>query len=44
MGLSATEHAVLKIPWQLAYGSEGFAPLIPPMSNLVYDIEVIKIN
>ncbi len=31
------------IPYQLAYGERGAGNLIPPKSNLIFDIEVIKV-
>ncbi len=31
------------IPYQLAYGERGVGNLIPPKSNLIFDIEVIKV-
>ncbi len=31
----------LFIPYQLAYGDEGFPPKIPPKSDLIFDIEVV---
>ena len=32
------------IPYQLAYGESGAGNLIPPKSNLIFDIEVIKVT
>lgn len=31
----------LFIPWQLAYGAQGQPPVIPPQSDLIFDIEVV---
>ena len=31
------------IPYQLAYGETGAGDLIPPRSNLIFEIEVIKV-
>jgi FKBP-type peptidyl-prolyl cis-trans isomerase len=32
----------ITIPWQLAYGAQGKPPVIPPKSDLVFDIEVLE--
>jgi FKBP-type peptidyl-prolyl cis-trans isomerase len=34
----------LVIPWQLAYGEQGSPPKIPPKSDLVFEIELLKIG
>ncbi len=31
------------IPWQLGYGKNGNPPLIPPKSDLIFDIELISV-
>jgi peptidylprolyl isomerase len=31
------------IPWELGYGAEGHPPLIPPKTNLVFDIELVAV-
>ena len=31
------------IPYELAYGESGAGSLIPPKSNLIFEIEVIKV-
>lgn len=42
--LSLGEKARLTVPPLMAYGSRGFPGLIPPMSTLVFDVELLKIN
>lgn len=34
----------LYIPWQLAYGADGFEGVIPPYSTLVFDLEITGIE
>jgi peptidylprolyl isomerase len=31
----------LYIPWQLAWGAMGHPPAIPPMSDMIYDVELV---
>ncbi|MFO7863397.1 MAG: FKBP-type peptidyl-prolyl cis-trans isomerase [Salinivirgaceae bacterium] len=31
------------IPWKFGYGEEGYPPLIPPKTNLVFDIELVAV-
>lgn len=42
--LSLGEKARLTVPPLMAYGDRGFPGLIPPMSTLVFDVELLKIN
>ena len=43
-GMCVGEKAKLFIPSELAYGDRGFGSVIPPKSNLVFDIELVAIN
>lgn len=40
--LSMGERAKMTIPSHLAYGEKGFPGLIPPKSDLIFDIELIS--
>lgn len=42
--LSLGEKARLTVPPLMAYGNRGFPGLIPPMSTLIFDVELLKIN
>jgi peptidylprolyl isomerase len=33
----------LYIPWQLAWGAMGHPPAIPPMSDMIYDVELVDV-
>lgn len=35
---------VLIVPYQLGYGEKGYPPVIPPVSTLVFDIEIVGIQ
>jgi peptidylprolyl isomerase len=39
--LSVGDRAKLVIPYQLAYGEAGRAPLIPPKATLIFDVEIV---
>jgi len=42
--LSLGEKAVLVATPDYAYGSRGFAPVIPPNATLRFEVELLKIN
>jgi FKBP-type peptidyl-prolyl cis-trans isomerase len=42
--LSIGERAILTIPAYLGYGEKGFAGLVPPKTDLVFDIELITFS
>mmetsp|Transcript_5022 Transcript_5022/g.5498 ORF Transcript_5022/g.5498 Transcript_5022/m.5498 type:complete len:112 (+) Transcript_5022:48-383(+) len=42
--LSLGERARMTIPAHLAYGDKGFPGLIPPRSDLIFDIELISFS
>ena len=44
LGMREGGKRTIFIPYQLAYGENGAGNLIPPKSNLIFDIEVIKVT
>jgi len=43
LGMKEGGKRTIYIPYELAYGESGAGSLIPPKSNLIFDIEVIKV-
>ena len=43
LGMKEGGKRTIYIPYQLAYGESGAGNLIPPKSNLIFEIEVIKV-
>lgn len=44
MKMSLGEKAVLNIPSEMGYGSSGAGGVIPPNADLVFEVELLKIN
>ncbi|KAJ3196475.1 hypothetical protein HDU82_001776 [Entophlyctis luteolus] len=42
--MSLGEKAILRISYDYAYGERGFPPVIPPRSDLNFEVELLKIN
>ncbi|KAJ3058948.1 FK506-binding protein 1 [Rhizoclosmatium hyalinum] len=42
--MSLGEKAILRISYDYAYGERGFPPVIPPKSDLNFEVELLKIN
>lgn len=43
LGMKEGGKRTIFIPYELAYGEEGVGKLIPPKSNLIFEVEVIKV-
>ncbi|KAJ3003400.1 UNVERIFIED_CONTAM: FK506-binding protein 1 [Siphonaria sp. JEL0065] len=42
--MSLGEKAILRISFDYAYGERGYPPVIPPRSDLNFEVELLKIN
>jgi len=42
--MSLGERAMINVPAMLAYGAEGMGDKIPPNADLVFDVELLKIE
>ncbi|KAJ3081253.1 FK506-binding protein 1 [Quaeritorhiza haematococci] len=42
--MSLGEKARLIISYDYAYGERGYPPVIPPKSDLIFEVELLKIN
>lgn len=42
--MSLGEHILIRAPWQLAYGELGLDKVVPPRTDVLFDIELLKIE
>ncbi|KAF9412016.1 FK506 binding protein proline rotamase rapamycin-binding protein [Entomortierella beljakovae] len=42
--MSVGERAILNITYDFAYGARGIPPIIPGLSNLIFDVELLEIQ
>jgi len=41
--MSLGERAILHISYDYGYGARGMPPIIPGLSNLIFDVELLEI-
>lgn len=44
VGMKVGETRRLTIPYELAYGADGYPPFIPPKTTLIFEITLLSIN
>lgn len=42
--MSLGERAILHISYEYGYGARGMPPVIPGLSNLIFDVELLEIR
>ena len=42
--MSVGEHILIRAPWQLAYGERGLDKIVPPKTDVLFDIELLRIE